>query len=63
MGQNNDPTERGEPQGHQGGQPKLSPEERRRQSRYPSSSATNRDGAEWGGGHTRRTGNRDATKS
>lgn len=35
MGQNNDPTEHGDPQGQQGAQPRLSPEERKRQSGYP----------------------------
>jgi hypothetical protein len=35
MGQNNDPTEHGDLQGQQGAQPKLSPEERKRQSGYP----------------------------
>ena len=35
MGQNNDPTEHGDLQGQQGAPPKLSPEERKRQSGYP----------------------------
>jgi hypothetical protein len=35
MGQNNDATEQGDPQGQQGGQVKISPEERKRQSGYP----------------------------
>ena len=34
MGQNNDRTERGEPQGQQGKQRKLSPQELKRQSGY-----------------------------
>jgi hypothetical protein len=53
MGQNNDPTEHGDLQGQQGAQPKLSPEERKRQSGYPigrerndymSEATTRRDG-------------------
>jgi hypothetical protein len=40
MGQNNDPTEHGDLQGQQGAQPKLSPEERRRQSGYPTTGKT-----------------------
>ena len=39
MGQNNDPTESGEPQGQQGNQLKISPEERKRQSGYPKNGA------------------------
>ena len=41
MGQNNDPTEHGDLQGQQGAQPKLSPEERKRQSGYPIRRETN----------------------
>jgi len=40
MGQNNDPTEHGDLQGQQGAQPKLSPEERKRQSGYPVAART-----------------------
>jgi hypothetical protein len=40
MGQNNDPTEHGDLQGQQGAQPKLSPEERKRQSGYPTTHKT-----------------------
>lgn len=39
MGQNNDPAEHGEPQGQQGG-PKISADERRRQSGYPDTPET-----------------------
>lgn len=35
MGQNNDPTERGDLQGQQGGKQNLPPSERKRQSGYP----------------------------
>ena len=42
MGQNNDTTERGDPQGHQGSQPKIPPAERKRQSAYPSTDGSRR---------------------
>lgn len=35
MGQNNDTTEHGDPQGHQGGTVKITPRERKRQAGYP----------------------------
>jgi hypothetical protein len=44
MGQNNDTTEHGEPQGQQGSPPKISPEERKRQSGYPVPEAPQQEG-------------------
>ncbi|MBL6937117.1 MAG: hypothetical protein ISS15_01575 [Alphaproteobacteria bacterium] len=43
MGQNNDPTEHGEPQGQQGG-PSIPPAERKRQSAYPIIPASEQSG-------------------
>ena len=43
MGQNNDTTERGDAQGQQGGDIPLTPEERKRQSRYPEVPGTKHD--------------------
>jgi hypothetical protein len=41
MGQNNDPTEHGDSEGHQGGQVKISEAERKRQSGYRKGSGSN----------------------
>ena len=43
MGQNNDPKEYGDPQGQQGGGAKISKEERKRQSGYPTPEHSEQD--------------------